>query len=231
MGLSLAAALTGCGGGGGGPSAPDPSSTPGPSSTPQPTPTAPPAGSCDFTTYTPNYAAEINLLLHWPRFPLRVFFARGAEYSPTRQQHVQAGFDEWTAATNGRTSYTVVTDPAQADVTVTFETYDNGQKLGETTVSYRGRTIVKASMRLLFTGNAATDQLTAAHEWGHALGIMDHSSNPADLMNAFGNPNGCGCVTTRDLNTLLTAYCNDFGPRTLPRDRRQLGPLRTIVIE
>jgi predicted Zn-dependent protease len=187
-------------------------------------------GNCGPTTYTPNYVADISLLLHWPGFPLRVFFTRDAEYSPARQSVAQAGFDQWSQATNNRTPYVVVTDAGQADVVVTFETYTSGDTLGKTIDYYRGDTIERAEMDLLFTNQRAQDQLTAAHEWGHALGIMDHSSNPADLMNAFGNGDGCGCVTQSDLNTLLTAYCNDFSTRSLPRRREELGPLRSVTI-
>ena len=232
-GLAAAAVLTGCGGGGGGPApAPTPTAPPDFGATPLPgiTPTPSPVDKCDANTYTPNYVADLDLLLHWPRFPLRVFITRNGEYSADRQNIVQAGFDQWTQATDNRTPYQIVTDASQADVTVAFETFQSGQELGETIIFYRGDVIEKAEMRILFTGNQADDQLTAAHEWGHALGIIDHSSNPADLMNAFGNPQGCSCVTQSDLNTLLTEYCNDFSPRSLPRRREDLGPLRSITV-
>ena len=47
-------------------------------------------------------------------------------------------------------------------------------------------------------------RLTAAHEWGHMLGIWNHSYDPADLMYPYLIPDRI--ITNRDVQTLLKAY-------------------------
>ena len=47
---------------------------------------------------------------------------------------------------------------------------------------------------------------TGCHEMGHALGIGGHSPNNLDIMYFTGNLSGQ--LTTPDLNTLRTCYCD-----------------------
>jgi predicted Zn-dependent protease len=209
----------GCGGGGG-------SSSP---STP-----APPASSCNGTSFTPNYVSSVDLL-HWEVFPLRVFFVRDAQYTPTRQSRTLQGFDQWVTATrqatggNGAT-YTVVSQQSQANVTVKFFEFTggSGDTLGTTTVNYTpsDSVIHSAELDLGVTGQAATDIATAAHEFGHTLGISGHSPNQRDLMYFTGNSSGD--VTTADLNTALTAYCGEFNTNAITK--RTSEPMRTRVM-
>lgn len=224
--LTVIMAVTGCGGGGGGPA-------------PTPTPTPRPAGSggffpesCNATAFAPNYVSE-GLLLHWPTFPLRVFFVRDANYSQARQNLARAGFNQWQEAAQVPALYNVVTDAAQANVTVTFSNFigGSGDELGRTVVTFTpsDNTIRRAAITIGLTGTNAEDQGTAAHEWGHTLGITDHSPNSADLMFFTGNSRGCNCVTTRDLNTILTDYCGVF-PRGSARVKETDEPTKTITL-
>ncbi len=75
----------------------------------------------------------------------------------------------------------------------------------------------------LATGDLSPDELqsTAAHEFGHALGIEGHSDNEDDLMypsqiRVFLDdallPSPPRSVTKRDLNTLKSGYPALFGP-------------------
>ena len=123
--LTLPFALTGCGGGGGG------SST-------SPTPVA--------ASFTPNYVASITPY-HWATLPVRVYFANDLTITPkggtaTRLNTLyQTGFSRWPAATNGVVSYQVVTDPAQAQITVSTTAVPDpaGQaETGVTTVAHTG---------------------------------------------------------------------------------------------
>lgn len=50
-------------------------------------------------------------------------------------------------------------------------------------------------------------RLTAAHEWGHMLGIWNHSYDPADLMYPYLIANRI--ITNRDVQTLRKAYTLD----------------------
>jgi hypothetical protein len=210
--VSLVVAFSGCGGGGGGSN-----SLP---------------GNCDTTTFTPNYA-DISDLRHWPGFPLRVFLG------PANQSTIDLtlrGFDQWVTATNGRVDYVLVNNADSADIVVSFDVNDGGSQLGLTTVTFRGNTLEKAEIDFFYLpanqpGAARTNQITAAHEFGHALGLGLHSPNDNDIMAAVTDGTNT-TVTNRDLNTLLTAYCNTF-PQRLTTNRAAPPsdePLETFTI-
>lgn len=214
--------LASCGGGGGGSNGPK---TPPIDKT---TPVPPPNPSACNQTFAPNYASSVTLL-RWQVFPLRVQFKQDAQLSDARQATTVAGFNEWVSATGNRANYVVVGPNGNPNVTVSFYPFTGGpgDTLGTTTVNFRGNIIESAQIELGITGDAKDDQLTAAHEYGHALGISGHSPDKPDLMFFSGNLDGN--VTTQDLNTLLTAYCNNFN-RNTALTKPATGPLQTIVI-
>lgn len=160
-------------------------------------------------------------LRHWPRFPVRVFLATHGAEEAREAGYAQAGFDVWVRASGNAVRYVVVDAPAQADLTVRFapEATLPGEAgaVGVTTVYSRESTLVRAEMRLA-TGEATREDIvsTAAHEFGHALGIQGHSDSPDDLMfpteTRFFSADGERLltpdrpVTARDLNTLRACY-------------------------
>lgn len=221
LGALLLPVLASCGGGGGGGP-----KTPGIDPT---TPVKNPNNSSCPQTFTPNYAPSV-ALLHWQTFPLRVFFQQDDQLSAARQSTAIAGFNEWVSATGGKADYTVVSQASQAQITVSFYRFmgGSGDTLGTTTVSYTNDNIIRsAKVELGITGDTKDDILTAAHEYGHALGISGHSPNKPDLMYFTGNLSGD--VTTSDLNTARTAYCDNFN-RNTARTSSAVGPLKTIVM-
>lgn len=169
------------------------------------------------------YADALVNELHWGHFPLRVAFTNSMSSDREKlDEIVQRGFNQWVRATQGEVKYVVVSTPSRADVTVTYEVVParpfTGGKLGTTGFNYNKtrRQLFHADMRLsVWEGMTRRDlerfENTAAHEFGHALGINGHSPNPDDLM-YFTSSQSDG-VTARDLNTLRQAYGN-FAHRT-----------------
>lgn len=222
--LATSALLSGCGGGGSG--------------LPKPTSVVYVPSGCDATTYSPNYIAQNSSagdsseagFTYWRHFPITVYI------SPTDSQTRAAtirGFNEWASATGGKASYSLVSSAKGANLVVTFSPDDQPADssgyitVGLTTVSYsapeRGgdNHIFSATMQLFIlasdgSANAGdntngTNQSIAAHEFGHALGIGPHSTDPNDLMYfELHSDNGAEPVTTRDSNTLKSIYCNNF---------------------
>lgn len=178
----------------------------------------------------PNYAdaPEIRRLLHWERFPLHLYFTPGDLATKGRREAAQAGFDQWVRATKDFVHYQVVTKPEQADVTVTFLPNDSvpnqGGSCGHTSLSFFELTMKSAAISLATADVPSGDlQATAAHEFGHALGIDGHSDDPDDLMYAVLTRSASGdlplpshAVTNRDLNTLKVCYPSFIVPPALP---------------
>ena len=218
--------LSGCGGGGSGPTVPTPSDTPTPAITPT-----------QNRTFVPNYINDIDTLRHWRQFPVRIAFTRDSQYSVAAQQRALAGFDFWLRKIPDGPTLTVVSPSQESDVTVTFYPFDPkvNNVLGTTRVfsstnaAFLG-TIARAEMTLGVTGNNTLDIATAAHEYGHALGILDHSKNPNDLMYFQGNDDLSGQLTIADVNTMLTNYNGVFPKNATNRLTPIVGPFEVTEV-
>ena len=122
-------------------------------------------------------------------FPFASSFVRDAAYSAAAQERTLAGFDFWLRQIPNGPTFQVVSTSQQSDLKVTFYRFDSNatDTLGVTRVfsstdpAFAG-TIARAEMDLGITGNNTLDIATAAHEYGHALGVLGHSENPDDLM-------------------------------------------------
>ena len=157
-------------------------------------------------------------LLHWDHFPLHVYIAPSDLATKERTEAVQAGFDQWVHATKDFVQYQIVTKPAQAEITLTFlpneSVPEQGGSCGHTTVTFLTLTLDSANIVLATTDVKPADlQATAAHEFGHALGLDGHSDDAGDLMYAVltRSPSGdlpllSHTITVRDLNTLKSCY-------------------------
>ena len=171
------------------------------------------------------HAPTLTRLLHWERFPLRVFIATHDTTEAAAAHEALAGFDAWGAATNGVVRYVVVNSPTDADVSVRFvpESTMPGQPgvVGVTSVVWTRTTLKKATMTLA-TGAETPEQVqsVASHEFGHVLGIEGHSDDSDDMMfpsqtryyeNGMAVPAPARRITGRDLNTLKACYPQLFG--------------------
>ena len=222
--LGVGLMLAGCGGGGNGngsgPNVPPPSDTPMPA------------------RYEPNYLQDIETLRRWRQFPVRVTFLNSSAYSAAAQQRAVEGFNFWLNKIPDGPTLVVVPSSQASDLTVTFYQFDpkGDGVLGKTRVfsstdpAYAG-TIARAEMTLGVTGNNTLDIATAAHEYGHALGIVGHSKNPDDLMYFTGNDDRSGQLTVADVNTLLADYNGVFPKGGNNRLAPIPGPFESFEIE
>ena len=197
--------ISGCGGGGG--------------------TSAPPINDQIFT---PNYASSLELLLHWNHLPVRVSFHKPADFSGYGWSVTvcEDAAAEWNQP--GKQALTQVVPYGQpADAVVEFvsrASFSGGtMSTGITNISYNVTTHQIAGVSIQVTpveppvaGNgylSSNDaQVTIAHEIGHAFGLQGHSPDPADLMHDTFNMGQDYRPTTRDLNTVMTAYPNYFLP-------------------
>ena len=163
-------------------------------------------------------------LLHWAQFPVRVYLPTQGQGQAEEARTILAGFDEWVKASHGKVSYVRVSEAGKAEITVQLvpgrflsaETRSVGA-VGETTVYSSRSALKKADIRLAEGAGVPEDlQTTAAHEFGHALGISGHSDDPNDLMYPVESshfnpldqplPGGAAPVTAHDLRTLKECY-------------------------
>lgn len=171
------------------------------------------------------------VLHHWAHMPIRVRFDHGDAFTEQREAQAIAGFAEWSIETGGRVYFLTVQDPKKADVTVHFvnQPYVSSQPgtLGETQTETRGEILKHAQIAFATTGVSPAEMTeTAAHEWGHALGIGGHSDDPGDLMypvqvryvdadgQAEAHPKRV--VGARDLSWIEKAYATLFKAKPVP---------------
>lgn len=166
--------------------------------------TTPPVKRAPAAVLPVNYASHLRNRAVWPAFPVAVAFAHDANYSPAREQWARRGFDAWLNATRGMTRYIVVDDPARASITARFDPSTND---GYTNTLFRDGKLETAKVRIgVRRGNASNIACIAAHEFGHALGLDGHSSDPRDVMYPVHQMGHAWRITVRDQNTLATLY-------------------------
>ena len=165
--------------------------------------------------------------------PVRVSFVDDGAATPEREQSVLAGFNTWVQATGGAVHYRLLNDTEKADIVVSFdlEPFVPGHPgaVGHTDLRHSGPEMARADMTLATAGVSPDElRLTAAHEFGHALGINGHSDSPDDMMapntTRLVRPDGTPLpvpprtVTPRDLNTLWLCYPRLRPGAALPAD-------------
>ena len=191
-----------------------------------------------------------NLLRH-AGFALKVYFQVNEFLTDARRAYAIQGMNQWVTGTNNRVRYNVITDKTQADIVIEFSPYtaEDNNVLG------RAQLVWDTSNNILFpfsqdprpditddkraghillnyTNDLALDTATASHEFGHSLGIGGHSPSDLDKMYYANSTTNRGPLTPSDINTLRTAYCDNF-PQTNASTKRSIrsrGPVRTLTI-
>jgi len=197
----------------------------------------------DPTLFTPNYVSSLDGLYHWNHLPVRIAFANPPAGWTAKPALYAAATAEWNQP--GKTALaTVVSYGSSADVTVEFVHYTDSDLLshgpgtqGLTTSSYYTNGVmasaqIKVALDTAYVASVsdAEAQTTIAHEIGHGLGIIGHSPYPDDLMYMSHTYGDSVTPSTRDFNTIMTAYPSYFGRATRAIEV-PVGPLMTTTIE
>lgn len=175
------------------------------------------ATGCSLATYVPNFSGEIdpatgqpNRLLHWSALPAHVYFVPDQYLTPQLKAQAVAGFNWWGQALGKAAVYQEVSTSSAANIIVKFET--RGETNYGALTEYHfdaNHQLLDATMTFNMTYLANVRQIApvAAHEFGHALGIAGHSNDHGDVMSSSSDVYQMTGLSTRDVNTLKTAYC------------------------
>lgn len=148
------------------------------------------------------------------QLPLMVYFVRDRYYTPERQRIALQGLTQWVEAVpHPLFTYTVTPRPDQADTIVQFSPNLPDGIWGTTIYDYVVvDQVIGKSYTTLTVDREETParlQSTAAHEFGHALGMNVHTKDCRDAMKGnfyCGFPETPPPLSERDINTLKTAY-------------------------
>jgi hypothetical protein len=164
----------------------------------------------------------------WPanKMPLKVYIQSGddvAGFKPQYTEILRTAFDEWSKASQGKVTFKFVDDGDGDGADILCSWTSDPSKLttrandGLTLVHADATGVIQSATVLILTvptnqlyGRSDKDMRSVSlHEIGHALGLIEHSPNPADIM-FFGG--GLADIkrdiTERDRQTLMRLYRN-----------------------
>ena len=157
-----------------------------------------------------NYVEDVyqkyKQIVTWKKNYLLVYIPDDA-----RSQFVWSQFKVWENVFGGAIIFEKITVDRNADITVHYENPYLGKKVGYTRLSFKDGEIRKADMFIYddILTNPLKD-FAVLHEIGHALGITNHSPNPADIMYATKTARQNG-LSVRDKNTIKILYGPSMG--------------------
>lgn len=214
--------LIGCGGSGGGTSNSNGNNT------------------CGPNFLTPNYvqafdpgSSQQNIIRHWESFPVTLKFENAVTFNDggtliSTNDLGRSAIGRW-STTAGTALVNEVTGVTSALITVRINQIGAqpgaGGTLAVTTTTYfpSNNQLVSAEIEINVWPGMTRNQFvnglrhTMTHEFGHALFLQGHSDQAADTMYYQSDPSVDVPLTTRDKNSLKTAYCGDFSSNLVSR--------------
>ncbi len=189
------------------------------------------ASNDSLSAYKDNYLDYVissdGNLLKWTKFPVAVYI------EPNKHKEaVRRAFDEWQKKSNNLVSFSYLSAPTHANITVDFKSQleeseaEQHYVAGYSKPYFDGEKMTKSEIHLLLFDPATKKEFddehfseTALHEIGHSLGFRGHSPEPEDIMAAVNTVEKFQ-LTKRDINTIHMLYKID--KRTLAsRDKGQ----------
>lgn len=181
-------------------------------------------GTAAATDYLSSVCEQGTYTWQPEKMPIKVWIADGTGepgYKPIFQTYVRNGFDAWCAASGNKLSWTEVSNPNQADVTVRWTDRvterPEGTEAGRTSALTRlnpatGKGIIYGARMQFLTRLPerlfADEEVekTCLHEAGHAMGLQGHSPYRDDIMYFAVSPTPHPMLSARDRNTIAKLY-------------------------
>lgn len=155
---------------------------------------------------------EVGYLL-WTRFPVQVYLAPPASYSPS---YDRAWTQALTQVVNEWSQYLplqLVSDPGRADITIiranpkarSGDRVRSAETRYEAFINESGQLDHRCTIFIRPRQTTYYVQAAVRHELGHALGIWGHSPVPSDAL-YFSQVRNPPPISPRDVNTLRRVY-------------------------
>ncbi len=184
------------------------------------------AASREFEAATSGWSALPGSVARWPaqKLPLAVYIASGdgvPGYRPSFSDIAVEALRDWSQVSGGKLKFQLVSDPRYADITLSWSSSAPGNEA----MLEAGNTLTTASINRrngsLFIEHARISILTqirgvsftpaeikkiVLHEFGHAIGIKEHSPVPTDIMFAVTSPMQQPALSVRDINAVNQIY-------------------------
>lgn len=164
---------------------------------------------------------ELNGRTPWHRFqrsqmPIRVYVNGGlgvTGYQEIYDDILKQSFQEWQAASRGLISFRFVSNPEEKQLEVIWTNdvfdFENPTELGISSTRASGHRIVSSRIKIQTMDKEgkmpAGLKGTCLHEIGHAIGLMQHSPEPSDIMFRLSSKERTR-LTSRDASTLVSLY-------------------------
>ena len=173
---------------------------------------------CSAKAFTPNYAVEPGVFqsVRWERFPITIWVDPSTVKDTEEMSDLRTGLSEWSNATGGVLGVQFVEKTEDAQIMVKMVDRMQGAN-GRTRFAWTDHGFARLAMieivHARWVGGPSlqmksrTVQRDAAHEMGHALGIMRHTTKPGTIM--FHNA-ATDVPSRLDVNTIKTKYCELF---------------------
>ncbi len=155
-------------------------------------------------SYINDVYTKYKQIVSWKKNYLLVYIPHDA-----REQFVWSQFKVWENVLGGAIVFEKIQTDRNADIVVNYANQYIGKKAGFTRLSFKDGEIRHADIFLY--DDILTNPLknfAVLHEVGHALGITNHSPDPADIMFATKTARQNG-LSLRDKNTIKIIYDTD----------------------
>jgi tetratricopeptide (TPR) repeat protein len=187
-----------------------------------------------------DYVTEAGKIVRWSfkKMPLKVYIESSPvgirNFQPAYANQVSKALDVWSNALGHQISFAPTTNKEQADLRVSWvnnidtkgHSDDGGTAYtaGLTVPSINNNQLKYMDIKLATFDiegspqNAETIYAVAVHEFGHSLGLLGHSPDPADIM--FARNEHVTTPSKRDNNTIRLLYSSQADVDNLPTETR-----------